>query len=147
MIDKDIVNIIDEIRNESELKPENEKQLYHKNCGETVMEALKIKYELNIDDNAIKMLAPYGFGLQRGKTCGAFASGVAAIGMMFTEDKPSTNQKMKEIVGKWVDVYIKKFGSINCDYIRPNHMDPVKGCLKVQEEAGALFEDFIKDYI
>ena len=66
MIDKDIVNIIDEIRNESELKPENEKQLYHKNCGETVMEALKIKYELNIVDNAIKMLAPYGFGLQRG---------------------------------------------------------------------------------
>ena len=65
MIDKDIVNIIDEIRNESELKPENEKQLYHKNCGETVMEALKIKYELNIDDNAIKMLAPYGWAPKR----------------------------------------------------------------------------------
>lgn len=147
MIDKSMVDVIADIKKEENLKSDSEKALYHKNCGETLIEALKIKYELDIDDKVFKMLAPYGFGIQTGNTCGAFAGGLAAIGLMFTEDKPSTNEKMKEIVKKWVEVYTEKFGSINCSYIRPRYMDPVRGCLKVMEEAGTLFEGFIKDYI
>lgn len=147
MIEKCVVDIIADIKKEEHSKIDEEKPLYHKNCGETLIEALSVKYEIDIDTKAFKMLAPYGFGLNSGKTCGAFAGGVAAIGLMFTEDKPSTNDKMKEIVKKWVEVYTKKFGSIDCEYIRPRHKDPIRGCLKVQEEAGKLFEEFIKEYI
>ncbi len=147
MIEKSVVDIIADIKKEEFSKKDDEKPLYHKNCGETLIEALTIKYEIDIDAKAFKMLAPYGFGLGRGKTCGAFAGGVAAIGLMFTLDKPSTNDNMKEIVKKWVDVYTKRFGSIDCEYIRPRHKDPIRGCLKVQEEAGELFENFIREYI
>lgn len=147
MIDKNITDIVDDIRKESDEKSEDERDLYHKNCGETLIEALKIKYELDIGSKEFKMLAPYGFGLQRGKTCGAFAGCIAVIGLMFAEDKPSTNDKMKEITGKWVDLYTERFGSINCEYVRSNHMDPKRGCINVQEEAGELFVDFIKEYL
>ena len=98
MIDKSMFDVIADIKKEEYSKPDNEKALYHKNCGETLIEALKIKYELDIDDKVFKMLAPYGFGIQIGNTCGAFAGGVAAIGLMFTEDKPSTRDTRKEIV-------------------------------------------------
>jgi len=147
MIEKSMIDIIADIKVEENSKAEEEKIYYHKNCGETLIEALKIKYELDIDENIYKMLAPYGFGLQTGNTCGAFAGGIAAIGLMFTEDKPSINDKMKEIVKSWVETYIEKFGSINCSDVRPNHMDPKRGCLKVMEEAGTLFEEFIIKYL
>lgn len=147
MIEKDILEIIADIKKEEQSKPDDEKYLYHKNCGETLIETLNIKYELGIDKKAYRMLAPYGFGLCSGRTCGAFAGCVAAIGVMFAYDKPCDNKKMKEVTEKWVSTYVDTFGSIDCSYLRKRYRDPKKGCLAFMEQTAQLFEKFIEEYI
>lgn len=145
MREESIVKIIQEMREEQYSYPEEQQHLYHKNCGETLIEACIKKYEIDIDERVYKTCAPYGFGCGVGKGCGCFAGTIATIGLLFTLDKPSDNIRMKEITKHWANTFLDHFKSIDCEYIRSHKKGD--SCLPVQEEAAKLFEDFMKQYI
>lgn len=129
---------------ESENKYGDKKALYHYNCAETLLNSCNDYYKLGLDEKMLKIMVPFGGGFYSERTCGAFTGGVAALGAMFAEDKPSSNVKLKEMTKKWVEVFEKEFGSLECKDIKPIHRDEVKGCGPVMERAAELFESIIE---
>lgn len=135
---------VDKLNMEELNLSEDKRPFYHKNCAEILLIAANEKYELNLDDRFIKAVCPFGGGMQVEKTCGALIGSIAAIGLLYTEDKPSTNDKMKELTKKYIEEFEKKFGSINCSCIKEKHRDEVLGCNPVKLGAAEIFEQVVE---
>lgn len=139
---KETVNKI----NKQELAyPEEERPMYHINCAETLLMAANEKYKLGLDDRFIKAVCPFGGGIQSEKTCGALLGAVSALGVMYTEEKPSANDKMKEITKRFVEEFEKEFGSLDCAYIKEHHRSETEGCNPVKLRAAEVFERIMKE--
>lgn len=136
--------IVKEI-SERELKHGEEKDLYHLNCAEVLLMSADKKYKLGLDSKTIKAITPFGGGLYSERTCGALTGSIAALGLKYTEDKPTKNEKMKEITKELVKEFEKEFGSIECSYIKEHHKSETEGCNPVKIRAGKILERIIKN--
>ena len=130
---------------ESENKYGDKKELYHYNCAETLLNASNDYYKLGVDPKFLKAIVPFGGGFYSERTCGALTGGIAALGLLFAEEKPTSNEKLKEITKKWVEAFENEFGSLDCKEIKLVHRDEVKGCGPVMVRAAELLEEVIKD--
>lgn len=122
-----------------------EKDLYHHNCAETLLLAANQKYNLGLDRKTIKAITPFGGGINCERTCGALSGSIAAIGVMFTEDKPTLNTEMKEITKKFLEIFEEEFGSIECSYIKKHHRSETEGCAPVEIRTGEFLEKLVND--
>lgn len=142
-----MIKIVDALNKEELTYNEEERPLHHKNCAEILLLSANEKYELGLDDRFIKAVCPYGGGLQSEKTCGALLGALAAIGIMYAEDRPCTNDKMKDITKKYVEEFEKEFGAIDCKYIKEHHRSETEGCGPVKIRAAEVLERVIKEQI
>lgn len=140
---KDIVNGLNK---EELLHNEEERKLYHKNCAEILLLAANEKYGLNLQDKFVKAVCPFGGGIQSEKTCGALLGSVAALGIIYAEDRPCTNEKMKSITKRFVEEFEKEFGSIDCKSIKGHHRSETEGCNPVKIRAAEVFERVVKEF-
>lgn len=138
-------DIVDRINKEELEYSEEIRAMYHKNCAEILLQAAGEKYDLNLDQRFLKAVCPYGGGLQSESTCGALLGGLAAIGVMYAEDKPSTNDKMKQKTQKYVEEFQKEFGSIDCKNIKEHHRSETEGCNPVKIRSAAVLEKVIDE--
>jgi C_GCAxxG_C_C family probable redox protein len=135
--------IVDKLNKEEMVYSEEERSLYHKNCAEILLMAANEKYKLDLDNKFFKAICPFGGGIQSENTCGALIGAVSALGIMYTEEKPSNNEKMKNITKKFVEEFEKEFGAIDCKYIKKHHRDEITGCDLVKIRAAKVFEKII----
>ena len=138
-------NIVDKLNKQEFEHPLKEQPLYHKNCAEIMLMAANEQYGLDLDERFFKAVCPYGGGVQSEKMCGALLGSLAAIGVMFTEDRPTTNDKMKEKTKKFVEEFEKEFGSLDCAYIKAHHRSKILGCSPVKIRTADVFERVIND--
>lgn len=139
--------IVDVLNKKELLYNEDERPLYHINCAEVLLLSANEKYKLMIDDRFIKGVCPFGGGLQSESTCGALLGALAALGIMFTEDRPCTNEKMKSLTRKYVQEFEKEFGSIDCKHIKEYHRSETEGCSPVKIRAAEMFERVINEIV
>lgn len=132
--------IVDRLNKIELLYPEEERPKYHMNCAEILLMAANEEYKLGLDDRFIKAVCPFGGGIQSEKTCGALLGAIAALGVMYTEERPTTNDKMKEITKKYLEEFEKEFGSLDCAYIKAHHRSETEGCNPVKLRAAEVFE-------
>ncbi len=132
---------------ESENKYGEDKNLYHYNCAETILNSSNDYYNLNINPRFLKAIVPFGGGFYAEKTCGAFTASLAVLGLKLAEDKPTTNEHLKEATKKWIEMFEKEFGSLECKEIKPLHRDETKGCGPVMARAAELLEEILKGYL
>lgn len=131
---------------DSELKYGDKRKLYHYNCAEVMLNACNDYYNLNLDKNTLKSVSAFGGGMCSENTCGILTGGVASIGIMFAEDKPSENTKMKEITKKWVESFEKEFENFNCNIIKEAKRDDIEGCKYLIIKGAEILEEVIGEY-
>ncbi len=131
---------------ESENQYGDKKALYHYNCAETLLYSANDYYKFDIDPSFLKAIVPFGGGFYSERTCGALTGGIAVLGILFAEDKPTNNVKLKEATKYWVEVFEKEFNSIDCKTIKELHRDDIKGCGPVMEKSAQLLEELIKKF-
>ncbi len=136
--------IVKVLNGEELLHKEEERKLYHKNCAEILLMAANEKYNLELNDKFVKAVCPFGGGIQSEKTCGALLGATAALGIMYAEDRPCTNEKMKNITKRFVEEFDKEFGSVECKYIKEHHRSETEGCNPVKIRAAEVMERVIK---
>lgn len=119
---------------------ESERSKYHFNCAEILLMAANEKYKLELDDRFIKAVCPFGGGMQLEKTCGSLTGAIVALGIMYTKDKPSTNEEMKEITKKFVAEFEKEFGSLDCSYLKAHYRSETEGCNPIKFKTAEIFE-------
>lgn len=139
--------IVDRINKLELAYSEEERPLYHINCAEALLMAANEEYKLELDDKFIKAVCPFGGGIQSEKTCGALLGLVAALGVMFVEERPSTNDKMKDITKKLVEEFEKEFGALDCVTIKAHHRCETEGCSPVKIRAAEVFQRVVNEYI
>lgn len=137
--------IVRALNGEELLHNVEERPLYHKNCAEILLLAANEKYNLGIDDKFVKAVCPFGGGIQSEKTCGALLGAVATLGIMYAEDRPCTNDKLKYITKRFVEEFEKEFGSIDCKSIKEHHRSETEGCNPVKIRAAEVLERVIKE--
>jgi len=100
-------------------------------------------YNLELDRKILKAIVPFGGGFYSENACGLLTAGIATLGIMFAEDKPTLNEKVKQMTKKWVKAFEEEFGNTNCAQIKVVHRDKVKGCQPVMIRAAELFEEVV----
>jgi C_GCAxxG_C_C family probable redox protein len=103
---------------------EEEAMLYHYNCAEAVLHAANEKYQLNLSEDTLNAIIPFGGGMSCRRTCGIISGGLATIGVMFGGQKPYDQTKVREIAKEYVDWFISTYGSCECPYIIMMKADP-----------------------
>jgi C_GCAxxG_C_C family probable redox protein len=121
-------------------QPEGKQPLFHMNCAEVLLRAANDKYDLNLPEVSFRMLQGFGAGFYSERTCGAFSGALAALGAMYTEERPSDQSKMTKAAKLLVKEFEAEFGSLNCDDIKKHFRDPATGCNPVKLKAGSVFD-------
>lgn len=125
-------------------KPVEEQPLYHMNCAEVLLRAANDKHKLNLSEDSFRMLQGFGAGFYSEKTCGAFSGSLAALGALYTEERPSDQAKMTKAAKLLVKEFENEFGSLDCDDIKKHHRDPVTACNPVKLRAAQVFERVVE---
>lgn len=129
-----------------ELKYGDKREFYHYNCAEAILNGSNDYYDLNLDEKALKMIIPFGGGMYTEDTCGMLTGGVAVIGVIFAEDKPSKNLKVKEITRNWIKEFESEFRNTNCRLIKDINLDNDEGCSNLILKAADILEEVIKKH-
>lgn len=80
--------------------------------------------------------------------CGILTGGVAVIGVMFLEDKPSENIKLTEITQLWVERFKEEFQTTNCALIKGVFdIGDVNSCRPLILKGCDILEEVIEKYI
>ena len=131
---------------ESELKYGDPYNEYHYNCAETMLNAANDYYELNLSNKTLNMILPFGSGRVQG-VCGMLTGGASVLGVIFTEDKPSYNDKVKEITDAWVNEFMEEFKYIDCKVIKStNGLTEDEPCTYLIFRACDMLEGIIDKY-
>ena len=110
-------NAVKEYLNLPEGLSEEEKMLHHYNCAEVMLHAANKKYELNLSNETLNAIIPFGGGMSSRRTCGMICGGLGAIGVMFGAQKPYDQTKIRQIANEYVEWFISAYGSDQCPYI------------------------------
>lgn len=125
-------------------KPELDWPLFHMNCAEVLLRGANDKYGLNLKEESFQMIQGFGGGFYCERTCGAFSGALAALGALYTEERPSDQAKMTRAAKLLVKEFEEEFGSLNCDYIKEHYRDPVTGCDPVKLRGGKALDRVIE---
>ena len=124
---------------------EEDQALYHTNCAENIFRSANEQYHLNLDEAFFRAICPFGAGMQTENTCGALLASLASLGLLFGEDKPTYNKKMKAVVIEYVRRFEEMFGSLQCARIKEKHRDENDTCTPVKVKAGILLEQVVRE--
>lgn len=119
---------------------------YHYNCAEVMLNASNDYYDLGLDNKSLRMIVPFGGGMYTENDCGMLTGGVAVLGVMLTEEKPSNNLKLKEATSFWVNEFEKEFKGLNCRFIKDRNLAENQGCSKLILKAADILEEVIGKY-
>lgn len=122
---------------------------YDLNCAETLLYAANDAYDLQLTKDALKTMAGFGGGMAIEETCGAITGAIAALSIMFVEDRAHEGERIKNLVIQLFDRVEKRLGSNNCKLLkekyRHNEEEKCKYIvLAVAEELGEMIEDEAK---
>ncbi len=129
-----------------ELQFGNQRQLYHYNCAEAILLGANSYYNLQLDPRNLKIIKPFGGGMNTGNTCGILTGGIAAIGAIFAEDMPSLNHTMKEATKHWTEQFENRFKNTNCTQIKQLNQIGNEGCAHLILQAADLLQQVIEKY-
>lgn len=131
---------------DSENKYGKDKDLYHYNCAEVLLYSCNDYYKLDLDSKMLKAIVPFGGGMYSEITCGILTGSIAALGLIFTEEKPSTNNKVKDITREWLSIFENRFGNIDCRQLKKDYKDPESGCKDLMLDSAEALESLINKY-
>lgn len=131
---------------EYELQHTHQRKLYHYNCAEAILRGANDYYALDLNNKALKMITPFGGGMNTGNTCGILTGGLAVIGVMFTEDMPSNNDKMKEVTRHWIAAFESEFKNTNCTRIKELNQIGNEGCADLILKGADILEKIVEKY-
>ena len=116
------------------------------NCAESLLRGANDAYALGLDENALKVIAGFGGGMQTGDVCGALAGCIAVISSRCVQTKAHDTPSLKPMIQQFIQRFEQEFRSIRCHAIKPLHFHPQQRCLHTVFVASDLLEAFIREW-
>ncbi len=117
---------------------------YNLNCAEAVLYAANEAYELNLEKNALKTMAAFGGGMGIEEACGAMTGGLAALGVIFVNDKAHEGDKIKILAKEFIEKFIQRLGTDNCKALKDLHRNDISKCETIVLTSAEVLDEIIK---
>ena len=118
---------------------------YDLNCAECILTAANEEYDLNLPKKAIKSMSAFGGGMAVGSVCGAITGAVAALGIMFTEDRGHASSHVKEMASELINGFNNEMKMIDCIPLKEHYyLNSEDRCIKMMEVATKQLEAIIE---
>lgn len=115
------------------------------NCAESVLYAANEEYNLNLNENTLKVMAGFGGGMAVGSTCGAIAGAVATISVMYTNLRGHESPKVKELTEKLYRGVEEKLSHADCKSLKDEYFDQDKRCKDIMIASADVLEEIISN--
>ena len=115
------------------------------NCAETVLNAANEAWDLQLSEDAKKLMAGFGGGMGKAIVCGAVSGGVAALSHKMVNETGHKSPELMNTVRKFIDAVRKECGSENCKDIHGKYATSEERCLptirKISEILDQVYEE------
>ncbi len=123
-----------------------DKTNYNLSCSETVLYAANEVYNLGLNENSFKMMAPFSGGMFEGETCGVVTGGIAVIGILFTKNSKADSPEMIAATKEFKQRFLDELKSRDCTPLKEMYEDPSCGCGNLIYAGGKILEEVIVKY-
>jgi C_GCAxxG_C_C family probable redox protein len=118
---------------------------YDLNCAECIIYAANEKYNLNLSQQTLKVMAGFGGGMATGDVCGAVTGAIGVIGIMFTEVSGHKSPIIKEMTREFIRRFNEKLGYIKCVDLKKEYINEKKCKLMIETGAEILDDIILKE--
>ena len=132
---------------QKELRKYWNKENYNLSCSETMIYAANEFYNLGLDDNSFKMMAPFSGGMFEGEVCGVVTGGIAIIGILFTKQNKENSPVMIEATKEFKQRFKDELKSRDCTQLKDMYADELTGCGDLIYAGGKILEEVIAKQI
>lgn len=114
-------------------------------CSEIMLLSANEAYNLNLQKETVKAMAAFGGGMGVEGVCGAISGSLAALGVMFVNERAHESSKIKSISKEFFDLFQKKLGTNNCKELKSRYRNEEFGCRDILYAAGGALEEIINN--
>lgn len=117
---------------------------YDLNCAECMLMAANEEYDLKLQKETIKSMSAFGGGMGVGGVCGAVTGSIAALGIMFTEERGHKSPHVKIMTGDFINKFKNSLKEIDCIPLKETYFKNTDDrCIKMMEVAADTLEQVI----
>ena len=120
--------------------------VYDHSCSEAILHAANEKYNLNLDDNCFKMVAPFSGGLLTEDVCGILTASITVLGILFTDKVAHQSPLLKEATVEYIKRFKSELNSTSCFTLKAMYRDEFVGCRDIIIQGGEILEKVIEKY-
>ena len=113
------------------------------NCAEMILHGANIAYQLNFDDEDLKVAAAFGGGMAIESVCGALTAAIMVLGRLFVKERAHESNHIKDLTKELFDAYAKEMGSIYCAPLKEAHRTEELKCQMVIIKAAEILDDIV----
>ena len=104
---------------------------YDLNCAECILVAVNEEYDLNISKQTLMTMSSFGGGMAIGSTCGAATGAIAALGIMFTNERGHNSPHVREMTGRFLSEFNRRMGTLDCIPLKDIEKIYIKKALEI----------------
>jgi C_GCAxxG_C_C family probable redox protein len=117
---------------------------YDLNCAETIMYAVNEEYNLNLSVDTYKSVAAFGGGMGIEGVCGALTGALAALGILYTDEKAHQSPLVKELSIEFITSFEQELKCSNCRELKEKHRNEEIRCEIIVEKTAEILQEIIK---
>lgn len=118
---------------------------YDLNCAECILYAANEEYNLNLPEEALKVISGFGGGMATGDVCGVVTGAIGVIGVMFTEVSGHKSPRVRAMTRDFIKNFKEKLEFIKCVDLNRKYTDRNgRKCSLMVETGAEILEDIIK---
>ncbi len=119
------------------------KDKYDLCCSESIFYASNEYYNLNLDENSLKISAAFCGGNLDEDTCGILTASIAIIAIKFCEGVSHQSLQMQEYIKEFTKIFNDYYATNNCGLLKEKYRDINEGCKSLIVDSFLLLTNFI----
>ncbi|MCC8140922.1 MAG: C-GCAxxG-C-C family protein [Lachnospiraceae bacterium] len=98
-------------------------------CAESVLHAANDAWNLEMSEDAFRLIGGFCGGMCTGKICGAISGGIAALSYKYLRGNAHQSPLMTEKVTELIQEAEQRLISLDCEVLRDAYVKPKIGCI------------------
>lgn len=114
------------------------------NCAEKILYGANQAYQLNLDEQSLKMSAGFGGGMAIESICGALSASIMVLGLLFVKKNAHESVRIKTLTQELFNTYRKEMGYLDCAPLKAEHRTEELKCKNVILKAAQILDTIIQ---
>jgi len=119
---------------------------YDLSCSETMVYSANEKWNLGLEKESFKMMAPFSGGMGIESICGIVTGAISVLGIIFVDKCAHESDFVSKITKEYISKFDELYSTISCNELKKNYRDDVLGCSELIMAGALLLEKIVEKY-